>query len=256
MAMRFASLGSGSRGNALVVEAGTTRVMLDCGFSFTETVARLQRIGLRADDIDAIIVTHEHDDHIGGVARLATRAGIPVHLTCGTLAAVAQKLAGVQCECFDPHASFALGDLRVHPFPVPHDAREPAQMVFDDGVRRLGVLTDVGMPTAHIREMLSGCSALMLECNYDAALLQEGPYPPTLKARIGSRLGHLQNADAAELLAGLDTSRLRHVVAAHLSEANNTPDLAREALAAALGGRSDDIIVATQTDGVGWLQLT
>jgi phosphoribosyl 1,2-cyclic phosphodiesterase len=255
MAMRFASLGSGSRGNALVVEAGGTRVLLDCGFSFAETAARLRRLDCSTEDIDAIIVTHEHDDHVGGVARFALRTGIRVYLTSGTLAGVAQKFAGVKCECFDPHASFELGDLRVHPFPVPHDAREPAQMVFDDGVHRLGVLTDVGMPTAHIRAMLSGCSALMLECNHDAALLRDGRYPPSLKARIGSRFGHLRNADAAELLAGLDTSRLQHVVAAHLSEANNTPALARGALAAALGTCPEDVLVATQNEGVGWLDL-
>ena len=253
--VRFASLGSGSRGNALVVEAGATRVMLDCGFSYAETVVRLARLGLAPEDIHAVVVTHEHDDHVSGVARFAARAGIPVYLTAGTLAAVASKFAQVRCECFDPHAAFQVGEITVRPFPVPHDAREPAQCVFDDGANTLGVLTDVGMPTAHIREMLSGCSGLVLECNHDAELLLNGPYPASLKARIGSRLGHLHNADAAELLASLDRSRLRHVVAAHLSEANNTPALARNALATALGGRPDDVLVATQKEGFDWLEL-
>lgn len=253
--MRFASLGSGSRGNALVVESGATRVMLDCGFTFAETAFRLARLGLAPEDIDAVIVTHEHDDHVCGAAQFAGRTDIAVHLTCGTLAAAAARFRRVRCECFAPHAPFAIGDLVVHPFPVPHDAREPAQCVFDDGDVRLGVLTDVGMATPHIREMLSGCSALMLECNYDAELLRTGPYAPPLKERIGSRYGHLQNSDSARLLASLDVSRLRHVVAAHLSETNNTPQLARAALAEALGAHANAIHVATQADGIPWMEV-
>ncbi|MCC6532679.1 MAG: MBL fold metallo-hydrolase [Burkholderiales bacterium] len=253
--MRFASLGSGSRGNALVVEYGRTRVMIDCGFTFAEALARLQRIGLAAEDIDAIVITHEHDDHAGGVAGFARRVGIPVYLTPGTLSALGRKFERVRYRCFDPHAPFHIGELGIEPFPVPHDAREPAQMVVDDGRQRLGLLTDVGVATAHIRAMLCGCTALMLECNHDAGLLREGPYPPALKARIGSRFGHMRNEDAAQLLASLDNSRLRHVVAAHLSETNNTPALARRALAAALGTDPTDILVANQEMGVGWIEL-
>jgi phosphoribosyl 1,2-cyclic phosphodiesterase len=251
--MRFASLGSGSRGNALVVESGRTRVLLDCGFSYAETVMRLARFGLAPEDIDAVLVTHEHDDHVGGVGRFAARTGIPVYLTAGTLSQVERKLATVRCECFDPHSSFSLGALHVRPFPVPHNAREPAQFVFDDGTGTLGVLTDVGAPTAHIREMLSGCAALVLECNHDTEMLRDGPYPPSLKSRIGSRFGHLNNADAASLLAAIDTSRLRHIVAAHLSESNNTPELARNALAQSLGTLPSDVLVASQDAGFDWL---
>lgn len=253
--MRFASLGSGSRGNALLVEAVRTRVMLDCGFAFTETVARLQRLGCAAEDVDALIVTHEHDDHVGGVARFAARIGIPVYATSGTRAAMGAKFDKVDVRLFDPHSPFAIGDLEIDPFPVPHDAREPAQMVFCDGARRLGVLTDVGIPTPHIVRMLSGCEALVLECNHDERMLREGPYPPSLKARIGSRFGHMRNEDAAELLAAIDRGRLRHVVAAHLSDTNNTPRLAQAALAAALGTAADDVLVATQETGIDWLAL-
>ena len=253
--MRFASLGSGSRGNALLVEAGGTRVLLDCGFNLGETVSRLQRLGRAAEDLDAIVVTHEHDDHIGGVARLAVRLGIAVYMTAGTRAAMGSRFEDVQCRCFDPHAPFRLGNLTIDPFPVPHDAREPAQVVFDDGTQRLGVLTDVGVATPHIRSMLSGCSALVLECNYDEMLLREGPYPPSLKARIGSRFGHMCNESAAELLAGLDRSRLRHVVGAHLSETNNHPDLVRSALAKALGDCAVAISIAHQEQGFDWIEL-
>ncbi len=254
--MRFASLGSGSRGNALLVEAAGTRVLLDCGFSFAETAARLRRLGRAPGDIDAIVVTHEHDDHIGGVARVAARIGVPVYMTPGTRAGAGPRFEELDCRAFDPHEAFKLGELTLEPFPVPHDAREPAQMVFDDGRHRLGVLTDVGAPTAHIRSMLSGCSALVLECNYDAALLRDGPYPASLKARIDSRLGHMRNEAAAELLAALDRSRLRHVIGAHLSETNNHPQLVRAALAQALGDGAGAVVsVAHQDQGFDWVDL-
>lgn len=253
--MRFASLGSGSGGNALVVESAGTRVMLDCGFGFGETVARLQRIGCAAEDIHAIVVTHEHDDHVGGVARFAARVKIPVYVTPGTRAAMGMKFDKVDVRYFDPHAPFEIRDLQVDPFPVPHDAREPAQVVFDDGARRLGVLTDVGVATPHIVQMLSGCTGLVLECNHDERMLRDGPYPSSLKARIGSRLGHMCNEDAARLLASIDRARLRHVVAAHLSDTNNTPELARAALARVLETTGDDVRVASQDGGLDWLSL-
>jgi len=254
--MRFASLGSGSQGNGLIVEAGSTRVLLDCGFSLNETVFRLGRCGLMPDDLDAIVVTHEHDDHIGGVARFAARYEIPVYLTHGTLTAAGAARGQLQdVAVIDSHTVLAIGDLELQPYPVPHDAREPAQFVFGDGAARLGVLTDVGTPTAHIRSVLSGVDALVLECNHDAQLLANSAYPPWLKRRIGGRLGHLDNASAASLVADLDCSRLQHVVAAHLSQQNNTPALAREALANALKCTPDWIRTATQDDGFGWLDI-
>jgi phosphoribosyl 1,2-cyclic phosphodiesterase len=254
--MRFASLGSGSQGNGLVVEAGSTCILLDCGFSIDETVQRLGRCGRVPEDLDAIVVTHEHDDHIGGVARFAARYTLPVYLTHGTFRAldgVRSLLAAV--VLIDSHAPIAIGDIEVQPFPVPHDAREPTQFVFRDGAARLGVLTDVGEPTAHIQSMLSGVDALMLECNHDSGMLANGPYPPWLKRRIGSRFGHLDNAAAAALLAGLDCSRLQHLVAAHLSQQNNTPALARAALAGVLNCAADWIQVATQAGGSDWLEI-
>lgn len=253
--MRFASLGSGSRGNALVVQAGDACVMLDCGFALKETIERLGRLGLAPEDVDAVVVTHEHDDHVGGVARFAARVGIPVYATPGTRAAMGAKFDRVRVECFDPHAAFEIRGLKVDPFPVPHDAREPAQMVFDDGTRRLGVLTDVGVGTPHILQMLSGCTALMLECNYDERMLRDGPYPPSLKHRIGSRLGHMCNEDAADLLSRLDRTRLKYVVAAHLSEKNNTPALARSVIASVLGSCPEDVLVADQEAGIDWIAL-
>jgi phosphoribosyl 1,2-cyclic phosphodiesterase len=254
--MRFASLGSGSQGNGLVVEVGSTRILLDCGFSIEDTVYRLGRRGLVPEDLDGIVVTHEHDDHIGGVARFAARYALPVYLTHGTFKA----LDGVRSSLpdvvlIDSHTAIAVGDMEIQPYPVPHDAREPTQFLFRDGAVCLGVLTDVGESTPHIQSMLSGIDALMLECNHDPEMLVKGPYPPQVKRRIASRFGHLDNAAAASLLAGLDCSRLQHVVAAHLSQQNNTPALARAALAGALDCAVDSIHVATQAEGSDWLEI-
>jgi phosphoribosyl 1,2-cyclic phosphodiesterase len=252
--LRFASLGSGSRGNATLVEAGGTCVMVDCGFSVSETRRRLARLGKNPEDIAALLVTHEHSDHIGGVAAFARRFGVPVWMTAGTSVMHADTDVP-SLDWFSGHEAFAIGDLHVDPFPVPHDAREPCQFVFGDGAVRLGVLTDTGSITAHIREMLDGCAALLLECNHDAAMLAGGPYPPVLKRRVGGRLGHLSNAQAAGLLAALDTAALRHVVAAHLSDKNNRPELARAALATPLGCADDWIGIADQAQGLGWRQV-
>lgn len=254
--MRFASLGSGSRGNALVVEAGRTRVMLDCGFGVEECVLRLARIGLEPGCLNGIVVTHEHDDHARGVGRFARRHGIRVFLTHGTLAGAGKALGTLpHTTIIDSHTMFAIGDLELIPFPVPHDSREPVQFVFSDGQFRLCVLTDVGCSTAHIEVMLSGLDGLVLECNHDTDMLREGSYPAVVKSRIAGRFGHLSNDAAAALLSRLDVSRLQHLVAAHLSEQNNRPQSARSALAAVLGCSADWIAAADQENGFGWRAL-
>lgn len=258
-------LGSGSAGNGLVVEAGSTRVLLDCGFSARDTTRRLARLGLVPADLSGIVVTHEHDDHVGGVMAFAERHDLPVWLTWGTFQAmgasnrpgdpaIADPPSG-RCRFLEGDVPFALGEVEVHAFPVPHDAREPVQYVFSDGDRRLGVLTDIGEPTPHVERMLSGCDALVLECNHERDLLERGAYPRWLKARVGGTFGHLANDQAGALLARLDRSRLAHVVAAHLSERNNTPDHARAALASALGCEPEWIAVASQADGLGWREV-
>jgi phosphoribosyl 1,2-cyclic phosphodiesterase len=252
--IRFASLGSGSKGNALLVESCATRVLVDCGFGPREMAVRLERLGVAPDSVAAVLVTHEHADHVGGAASCAARFGWTIHASHGTSAA-AGRLADAGVRHFDSHASFGIGDIEVHPYPVPHDAREPTQFVFSDGATRLGVLTDAGAITPHIVAMLKECAALVLECNHDAELLAKGRYPPSLKRRIAGGFGHLENGAAAELLGAVDKRRLSHVIAAHLSEENNTPDLARGALARALGCAPDWIGVASQAEGFGWREL-
>ncbi len=251
--MRFACLGSGSEGNGLLVEVGATRVLIDCGFGVRDTVARLARIGVAPETVTAIIVTHEHSDHVGGVAAFAARYQTPVWLTFGTLSAVAERFAGLpKVYGFDTEDAFAIDAIEVRPFPVPHDAREPVQFVCGDGQWRLGVLTDLGVSTVHVEASLSGCDALVLECNHDSGMLANGHYPYALKQRIAGRFGHLDNDAAGVLLSRLDNSKLKHVFAAHLSQHNNLPDLARAALATALGCSLDWIGIAGQHDGFGW----
>lgn len=257
--MRFASLGSGSEGNGLVVEAGASRLLLDCGFAPREAMRRLARIGVDPADLAGILVTHEHSDHIGGVFSFALRFGLPVWITHGTFAAMREEApdagASVDVTLIRGEAQFAVRDLQVVPFTVPHDAREPVQYVVSDGTRRLGVLTDTGCSTAHVEEMLSGCEALVLEANHDLDMLRRGDYPPALQARIAGPYGHLDNATAGEILSAIDRSRLQHVVAAHLSKKNNKPELAREVLAAALGCEENWVAVASQDEGFGWRDI-
>ena len=250
--IRFASLGSGSSGNATIVERAGTRVMMDCGFSLADTKARLERLGLVASQLTAIVVTHEHEDHLGGVARFAKRFAIPVHLTRGTAQWLPEDFPLSLVRIIDSHTVFAIGDLQVEPFPVPHDAREPVQYVFGDGASRVGVVTDLGCTTAHVEEKLSGCDALVLECNHDLDMLMGGAYPVSLKHRVSGRFGHLSNHDAGAILTNLDCSRLKHIVAAHLSKQNNTPALAVAALARALGCEDTWIGIAQQETGFDW----
>ena len=254
---RFASLGSGSEGNGLVVQLGDTSVLMDCGFNLSESVSRLTRLGVAPEVLSGIVVTHEHGDHIAGVARLSKRYDLPVWLTHGTLRAQFKTLGDLpNVTVINPHDSFYIGELQVQPYLVPHDAAEPVQFVFGDGgVRRLGVLTDAGSSTPHIEQTLNGCSALVLECNHDEQLLSMSNYPLSLKQRVGGRLGHLNNNAAAALLAKLDHGQLQHIVAAHLSLKNNMPELVIKALSSVLKCEDSWIGVATQDQGFDWREI-
>ncbi len=257
--LRFASLASGSKGNCAVVEvrasAGSTRVLIDCGLNLRDTERRLARLSLAPADIDAILVTHEHGDHACGVFDFAAAHEVTVVLTYGCLAALKAEgkvIEGVKLQMLENRKAVAVGEVEVSPFTVPHDAREPVQYVLSDGAVRLGVLTDIGVTTAHVEQTLSGLDALVLECNYDSGMLWSGAYPKWLKERIAGPWGHLDNLESERLLGSLDRSKLKHVVAAHLSQQNNRPQLARAALARALGCEESWVGLATQEEGFGW----
>jgi phosphoribosyl 1,2-cyclic phosphodiesterase len=257
--LRFKSLGSGSSGNATVVEATcggqVTRILVDCGLGLKHLDGRLAQAGLFARDISAVFITHEHGDHIGCARQLALRDRIPVWMSHGTYAAIGQPdfegLVGVAQD----GTAIAVGALQLIPFTVPHDAREPLQLTCTDGASRLGILTDLGHATSHVLEQLALCQALVLECNHDEGLLAGSSYPPFLKRRVGGMYGHLANSAAAAIAQAVCHPGLRQVVAAHLSEQNNRPELAQAALAAALGCAAGDVLVAGPANGTGWLTV-
>ncbi|QTF93525.1 MBL fold metallo-hydrolase [Halomonas sp. BM-2019] len=252
--LQFASLGSGSKGNATLVSDGETHLLVDCGFGLREAERRLARFGLHPRQLDGLLVSHEHGDHIRGVGPLARRHGVPVWLTPGTWAS--GRLGELpDRRWITPQARFAVKGLTVDPVTVPHDAREPVQFRVRGGGYSLGVLTDLGHPTEHVAEAFAGCDALVLECNHDVRMLAEGPYPPRLKRRVGGDWGHLANAQAAALLPRLGLDRLQHIVCSHLSEHNNRPELAREALVPLLDGDESRLRVACQDAGLAWQSL-
>lgn len=256
--LRFKSLGSGSAGNATLVQAGdgTRRVhlLVDCGLGQREADRRLGAAGLMAGGLDALFITHEHGDHIGCARQLALRERIPVWMSAGTWAALGQPDFDGLLRIANDDVPIDLGPLQLRPFTVPHDAREPLQLVCTDGDARLGVVTDLGHVSSHVLQQLEGCRTLLLECNHDEALLAASSYPPFLKRRVGGAWGHLANSAAAELARALHAGKpLRQVLAAHLSEQNNRPELAQAALAAALACAVADIAVADATAGSDWL---
>jgi phosphoribosyl 1,2-cyclic phosphodiesterase len=228
--------------------------MIDCGFSMKETLKRLERLGKTVDSVDAILVTHEHGDHISGVERLARKYSLPVWASHGTASFF--KGEGFELNCLNSHASFEINGFQITPIAVPHDAKEPVQFVLSDGQRTLGILTDTGSITPFITESLSGCDALLLESNHDEQLLQQGIYPQSLKQRVAGRLGHLSNRQAAACLEAMDCSRLQHLVAAHLSDENNHINLVSSALSTALNCEDDWIGFADQATGFDWRTIS
>lgn len=252
MTLRFVSLASGSRGNASLVEFGSTLLMIDCGLPCKIVEERLSAVGRQPRDVTAILVTHEHGDHAHGVAAFAKRHNTPVWMTPGTASAMPAITRVQHLSC---HRSLAFGGIEVQPYPVPHDAREPCQFTFAAGGRRLGMLTDAGYITPHMHGRLADCDALALECNHDLPSLQRGPYPETLKARVASRFGHLNNDQTTELLRRLDSTRVQWVIGLHLSERNNSPEHVRVALQPALENARYPLHLATQDAPSPWLAL-
>ncbi len=246
--MGFASLGSGSRGNGTVVALGGKVLLVDCGFSLRQTERRLQRVGLSGGDIDAILVTHEHSDHISGVGALAHKYAIPVYGSYGTLK---YDLGGVRTHPFDGDVPFRIEEVGINPVRVPHDAREPTQFVLDDGDETIGVLSDLGCVTSHVVEQFSSCSHLLMEANHDREMLMHGGYPPHLKRRVGAEYGHLSNDQALQLLDSVAGPQLE-VVLGHVSEQNNCPQILRETFKG-MHNAVANLHYATQAEGFDWI---
>lgn len=226
MPLMFQVLASGSKGNSILVSSPRTRILLDAGLSAKELVRRLDKTPVSARQLDALVVSHEHTDHVRGVGTLSRRFDLTVYLSQGTLQGVAPQVGQLAGHhVFRPGQPFIVGDLRLHPFAISHDAREPSGFVIEhDGVR-LGVCTDLGIATELVKTRLQGCTGLVIEANHDLDLLINGPYPWYLKQRIKSRHGHLSNPDSLDLVKCLYNEWLSSVVFAHLSETNNRPEL-------------------------------
>jgi phosphoribosyl 1,2-cyclic phosphodiesterase len=249
--LRLASVGSGSKGNATLVATDETTILIDCGFPVREMLARLPKLGVDISDIDAILVTHEHSDHIGGVAAVAKAAGAQVFATHGTVAS--GKLDAVRSLVrIDSDSSFAIGDIEVNAVTVPHDAREPVQYRFHSGLSCVGVLTDLGWVSPHVLSAYKGCDLLLLEFNHDLEMLRRGPYPAVLKRRVSGDFGHLNNEQATTMLTALGDLAPRVVIAGHISEQNNSVDRVAELLTPLAERQNVKIIYATQTQGFGW----
>jgi len=235
--MRFCVLGSGSRGNATYLESGGTSILIDAGMSGLELQKRLSTIGVALSAIDAILVTHEHNDHVQGVGVLSRRVKIPIYANTATFTAASKTVNKLfSYKEFETGASFFVNGLDIHPFSISHDAEDPVGFRISDGNVSFGHCTDTGKVTRLMRHRLASCQALVLESNHDIEMLQNGAYPPYLKQRIRSSHGHLDNLAAAVFLEELAHEKLQYVVLAHLSEENNHPDIAFHAAAQALRG--------------------
>ncbi|MDF1780273.1 MAG: MBL fold metallo-hydrolase [Alcanivoracaceae bacterium] len=256
--MRFASLGSGSKGNGTLVACGNDMLLIDCGFTLKETERRLDNLGVRGEDLSAVLVTHEHGDHIRSVGALARRYKLPVYASFGSRMAVDQgRYALNGCDVVEvrPQRSFFVGEIECLPVPVPHDAREPCQFVFTWRGRVLGVLTDLGSLTPCVVESYCECDSLLLECNHDLQMLLNGPYPTSLIRRVGGNFGHLSNDQAAALLKHCNVDRLQHLVLSHVSEQNNKPEHATAAVFRVVETGQERIRVASQNQGFDWLEV-
>lgn len=228
--MQLSSLGSGSRGNATVVELADQTILVDCGFGLKDAIRRLELIGRSPQDLSAILVTHEHSDHISGVESLAAKYAIPVYMTAGTRRSWRSR-GRVEPNLICADQIIVLGDVEVRPVSVPHDAREPVQFVFEFSGFKLGILTDLGSLTPHLVDAYLDCNALLIEANHDLEMIANGPYPESLKRRVQGAWGHLNNLQTAELVRRInENNRLEHLVIGHISQQNNTPELAANAL--------------------------
>jgi phosphoribosyl 1,2-cyclic phosphodiesterase len=247
--VRVTVLGSGSRGNCTVVSSSRTRILVDAGLSCRETVKRMRQAGEDPAALTAILISHEHGDHIHGLRVLARKLRVPVYITQPThrtwLRTVRQETKQAEAapadlerkEFFEAGRSFQIGDIAITPFTIPHDAADPVGFAFAVEGIKVGVVTDLGYMPASVRQQLRGCDILMVESNHDIEMLRGGPYPWVVKQRVMSRVGHLSNDSLAEFFANDYDGAASFVILAHLSELNNHPEIARTAAERALAAR-------------------
>jgi phosphoribosyl 1,2-cyclic phosphodiesterase len=258
--MRVAVLGSGSAGNCLVVESAGRRILIDAGFSCREIEARCRRVGIDPETIEAVVVTHEHNDHSLGADRLARRFGLSIYATEGTLKALTwSRDARPRLHAIAAGWPYEIAGFEVESFSVPHDASDPVGLVIADRAgARLGLATDLGCWNRLAAARLQGVDLLVLEANHDVEMLRRGPYPWVLKQRVASRHGHLSNAQAAEALPELVSDRLRAVVLYHLSRTNNEPALAVDAIGEALerAGSKAHVTLTEQSKPGSWMEVS
>ncbi len=258
--LRFCVLGSGSGGNAVVVESGDRRLLLDAGFSCRELERRMRQAGVEPRSIDAVLLTHEHEDHMKGAARFAGRHDIPIHASLGTLEASGLRQSTAAPLCAVPTGTVVeIAGFRVEAVPIPHDAREPVGFVVGDGWgRRLALVADLGCRSQAVWGRLRDLDALLLETNHDLEMLRSGPYPWALKQRVAGRHGHLSNHDAAEGLPEILSERLRWIVLYHLSRTNNLPALAHAAVAEVLDRErsSGEVVLTEQEQASPWMEVS
>ncbi|MHC1730240.1 MAG: MBL fold metallo-hydrolase [Syntrophobacteraceae bacterium] len=229
MSLLFQVLASGSKGNSVLVCSAKTRILIDAGTTCKELSRRLGKTAVEAKQLDAIVISHEHSDHVTAAGVLSRKFNLPVYMSRGTVDNLPPDIGQLSSvKIFSSGRCFDLGDLRIHPFATSHDAREPAGFIIEHEGSRLGICTDLGIVTNLVKVRLQGCHGLVLEANHDVKKLMDGPYPPFLKQRIKSSHGHLSNEEACHLLDAIHHDKMRCVVFAHLSETNNHPDLVAE----------------------------
>jgi phosphoribosyl 1,2-cyclic phosphodiesterase len=267
MAVCVSVLASGSRGNCAVVASSTTRILVDAGLSCRETFKRVRALGERTDQISAILITHEHSDHVAGLERLASKLNVPVFMTAPTHHAWNRNMrdeAGknpelAKLEHFASGRSFQIGDIAVTPFTIPHDAADPVGFTFRAEGVKVGFATDLGYMPVSVRHHLQGCDVLVMESNHDVEMLRSGPYPWSVKQRVMSRVGHLSNESLAEFFTTDYDGCASYVVLAHLSEQNNHPEIARRAAELALQGRQglwrNRVMLASQSEALEPIRL-
>ena len=236
--LRLCALGSGSKGNSIYIEGGGARVLVDAGMCGRELAARLEAVGAQANDLDAILVTHNHRDHISGVGVMARRYNIPVYSAYKTIKA-SEKIWGKVEDIREIEAGdlFSVKGLEFYPFSTPHDSAHSVGFIFKAEEKKGGIATDLGFVTRLVRESLKNCNILVLESNHDEDMLIDGPYPWHLKQRIKGREGHLSNRDCADLLDDIYHDGLQKIILAHLSEENNRPELAYDSILKKMGER-------------------